>query len=327
MQDHVMRLQHFRAQSIGIIFVLAFSVILLVPPDAAALPSCGTVTIPLRLDSSRSDFEVTASWLTVEPEGSFRCEISLRNETGHSLSRLTVIVNYLNQDGSILFSIPYQANLSNEGNELRNIRAFTELRLSGPVKSGEEVRLTGRTLLSITMVPASAEIVYYFAKHSGDNSSPSTKVGLHGFRTDPLLVETPGDYVRLALVHPTEPVKTLLKLRVNEYGRVLDVQPGPEGNRGMSRDQFQALSQQLIQWRFFPAVENGYAVPSDLYTLVEFVPENPLPVRRCFLENADRDVSKFALVILQPVAGSSDRWIPYYGGFPAGGKMETNVIE
>jgi len=262
----------------------------------------------------------------MEAEGTFRGEISLRNQTGKSLSRLTVMVNYLDENGSILFSIPYQANLPNDKNDMRNIRPFSELHLNGPVQPGKVVTLDGRNLLSITNVPTSAEVPYWFAKHFEDGSALSTQIGQHGFRTDPLLDETPG-YLRLTLPHPAEPFETLVKMRINEYGRVLEIKPGREGDTSLAREQFEALSEQLTKWHFFPGVENGYATSSDLYILVVFEPEHALPVRRCFLEHPDKYASKFALVTLQPILDSSDRWIPYYGGFPADGKMEPNYIE
>jgi hypothetical protein len=278
----------------------------------AALSQCDRVSIPLHLDSATKDFEVTGSWLFMEAAGTLRGEISLRNQTDKSLSRLTVMVNYLDENGSILFSIPYQANLLNEENDIRNIRPFSELRLNGPVQPGEVVTLVGRNLLSITTVPSSAEVVYWFAKHYEDGSSVSNQIGQHGFRTDPL---------------PAESFETLVKMQINEYGRVLEIQSGREGDTGLTGEQFEALSKQLAEWHFFPGIENGYAVQSDLYLLVEFVPENPLPIRRCFREHPAKYVSKFALVTLQPIRDSSNRWILNYGSFPADSIMERNIIE
>jgi len=315
-----------RQEPICLALITALFATFLSGEGVAALPQCERASIPLHLDSLTKDFEVTGSWLSMEAEGTLRGEISLRNQTDKSLSRLTVMVNYLDENGSILFSIPYQANLPNDENDIRNIRPFSELHLNGPVQPGEVVALDGRNLLSVTTVPTSAEVVYWFAKHYEDGSSVSTQIGHHGFRTDPLLVETPG-YLRLTLPHPAESFETLVKMRINEYGRVLEVQPGREGDTGLTGEQFEALSEQLAEWHFFPGIENGYAVQSDLYLLVEFVPENPLPVRRCFLEHPAKYTSKFALVTLQPIRDSSNRWIPYYGGFPADGKVEPNIVE
>ena len=292
----------------------------------AALSQCDRVSIPLHLDSAARDFEVTGSWLSMEAAGTLRGEISLRNQTDKSLSRLTVMVNYLDENGSILFSIPYQANLLNEENDIRNIRPFSELRLNGPVQPGEVVALEGRNLLSITTVPSSAEVVFWFAKHYEDGSSVSAQIGQHGFRTDPLPVQMPG-YLRLTLPHPAESFETLVKMQINEYGRVLEIQSGREGDTGLTGEQFEALAKQLAEWHFFPGIENGYAVQSDLYLLVEFVPENPLPIRRCFREHPAKYVSKFALVTLQPIRDSSNRWILNYGSFPADSLMEPNIIE
>lgn len=294
--------------------------------EALALPNhCRRAVIPLHLGLFSGDFEIVASSLSTEANGTVRGEISLRNKTGRPLSRLTVMVNYLDAKGSILLSIPYQANLPNERNDIENIHPFSELHLNKPLQPGSVIALEGRNLLSIGTDPVSAEVAYWFAKYYDDESSVSTQVGEHGFRTDPLLIETPGD-LEVSLPHAMEPIKTFVKLQINEYGRVLEVLQARDSHSELSREQFEDLSKQLSQWHFFPSIENGYAVRSELYMLVEFQPERALPVRHCFLEPPARDVNKFAIVTLQPVLDSRDRWIPYYGGFPAAGKFQLNII-
>ncbi len=306
--------------------MVALLVVLVNGGRADGTSPCQRVKIPLHLGSSK-EFEVTGSWLSTAPEGTMQGEISVRNKTNLSLSRITVMVNYLDANGSLLFSIPYQANLPNEGNEFRNVRPFFELHLNEPVRPGEVVVLTGTNLLSTTTVPSSAEVIYWLVKYYEDSSSVSDRIGQHGFQTDPLLVETPGE-IRVTLPPLTEPAETFLKMRISEYGRVLDVQPALEGDRvGITREKLQVLSEQLGQWRFFPSVKNGYAVPSDLFLLAVFLPENSIPLSSCFLENAATYPSKFALVTFQPLHGTPGSWTPYYGGFLAEGRMGINVIE
>ena len=77
---------------------------------------------------------------------------------------------------------------------------------------------------------------------------------------------------------------------------------------------------------FFPGVENGYAVPAVIDLLVIFQPENAIPVRHCYTEYAEKYLTKFALVTLQPVRHRQDVWTPYYGGIPASGKLTPVVI-
>lgn len=300
--------------------------IFLVKESCASPSACGRIVIPLHLYASKDQFAVTESSLLIEEEGTIEGNITFRNQTGRSLSRLTVIVNYTDQDGSTMFSIPYRASISNEKNEPRNIRPFSEVHLNHPIQTQQEFGLIGRNLLSISKMPTSAEVVYWDIEFSEDGSGESSQIGQHGFRTDALLLDTPG-YVRLDFPHPSERVETWVKLRINEYGRVLNVQPWHEGTNGLKSEQFRALSQQLAEWHFFPAIENGYASQSELYLLVEFEPEQVPPVRHCFLEHPEKYVNKFAFVTLQPTSKSSNDWIPYYGGFPAAGKMEPNVIE
>jgi hypothetical protein len=315
-----MRLRHLWP-----ICVLVMYVNFSMTESISATPSCDKVSIPLHQDSPSKYFEVIGSWISTDANGALEGEISVHNLSDKSLSFLTVIVNYLDEKGSIMFSLPYQANLPSEENHLRNVRPFSELRLNEPVGPGEAVGLTGRSLLSIAIVPSSAEVVYWQAKFYEDGSSVSTSFGQHGFRTDPVLVETPG-YLRVPLRPPAEPVETLLKLRINEYGRVLDVQRGREGDTHLTQEQFETLTQQIAKWHFFPAVESGYGVPSDLFLLVQFEPENSIPIKRCSLEQPDKSVTKFALATLQALRNFSDRWTLNYGGFPAIGKLETNII-
>ena len=293
--------------------------------DGAAVPQCEKVAIPLLLDSTRNDLEVTGSWLSIQPEGTLRGDVSIRNETGRSLSGLTVIVNYLDENSTILFSIPYVASLGTEENQLRNIHPLSELRLNRPVEPGHDIRLTAINGFGVNKLPVSAEVTFWLAHHADDGSSESHQIGHRGFRTDPLLVETPGAYVRLSRPHPSEAIETILKLQINQYGRVLGVRPEEQRDSALSHDQIEAIEKQLTNWRFFPAVENGYMIASDLYLILDFLPENPLPMKRCPLEGTESHVQKFAFVALEPIP-DSDKWIPYYGGFPAGGKLQPNII-
>jgi hypothetical protein len=322
-----MRQKIMRTQLIHPVLVALLYVAFCATEPLTPIPRCERVAIPLHLHSSKNQFEVTGSWLRIdETDGALEGNIALRNQTGKSLSRLTVIVSYFDDSGSVLFSIPYQANMANEKDEIRNIHPFSMLLLNQPVKPQDDFGLIGRNLLSISTLPISAEVVYWDAKFYEDGSGESARIGQHGFRTDALLVDTPG-HLRLALPHPGERIETWLKLRINEYGRVLGVQSEREEDTSLTHEQFQALYAQLTQWHFFPGIEDGYAVQSDLSLLVEFEPENALPIKRCFLDHPDKYPSKFALVRLQPMLDSSDRWIPYYGGIPADGKIEPNIIE
>jgi hypothetical protein len=291
----------------------------------AALPVCQTIPVPLSLESLKKPFEVTNSWLSVDSVDGLVGGITLRNQTGKPLSRLTVMVNYLDENRSILFSMPYQANLPTEKNHLSNIRPFSELELSEPVSPGKEVSLLARNLLHVTRMPATAEIIFWLAKYD-DGSISDDLISQRGFRTDPILVETPEEYLQVGVPYPSEPIKVWLTAHINEYGRVLTLKVVPESNLGLSEAEFRSLSRQVAEWHFFPAVENGYAASSDLCLLIEFLPEKPLPVRHCFAEDIDKRPAKFAIVTLQPVGGAQDQWIPYYGSFPARGKLEPNRI-
>jgi hypothetical protein len=289
----------------------------------AASPGCQKLPVPIRTEWP-PDFSVTESWLTIEPEGTTQGDLVLTITGKRSLSFFLVLVNYLAEDGSFLFSIPYQANVAGQENALRNVRSFSETRLNQPLRSGQSIGIIGQNLLSTSRLPASAEVVFWMARFD-DELRDSLK---HGpvFHTDPLLAETPG-YFQLALPSLNEPIQGLIKLRINEYGRVLDVQRGLSGDTAFTLEQFQALSAQLSHWRFFPAVDGGYAVQSDLYLLVEFEPPNAPPIKPCLVELPDKKISRFARLLLEPVSHSSDRWIPYYSGIPADGKLERIVRE
>jgi hypothetical protein len=291
--------------------------------------SCEKTAVAIPIHSTRTSnlLEVTGSWMSVRGDGTLEVEISLRNRAEKSLSFVVVVANYLDENGSVLFSAPFQANVPTE-EQPRNLRSSSILQLNEPVRPGEQVTLTaGRNLLSTTKAAASVEVVYWLARYAEGGSSTSTSLGgsQRGFRTDPLLAETPGPYLQFSFPHPAESVETLLKLQLNEYGRVLAIAPGHEGDATFNREQLEALSKQLEQWHFFPGIENGYAIPSELYVLVYLLPENTLPIRHCFLEYRDNYPEKFAVLTLEPIPGSTN-WIPYYGGLPASGNIEPNII-
>ena len=285
---------------------------------------CGRMTVPLNLDASNKVFQVTGSWISTNDDGGLEGRVSLTNITGKSLSQLAIMVNYLDENRSVLFSIPYQASASTTDSQPVDRLSFSLLKLREPVRPGQVVAFIGRNLITAERVPESAELVYWHVKYE-DGTSDTASTGHRSYRTDPRLVETPG-YLRLKLPHRLEPTNVFVKLHISEHGSVLDID-GNERGPGLTEEQFQTLAKELSAWHFFPAVENGYAVQSDLYLLLEFRPENAIAVRGCLMEFPVSNVNKFGFVTLQPISDSSDRWIPYYGGFPAAGKMQVNIIE
>jgi hypothetical protein len=286
---------------------------------------CQSTTIPVARGLQPDGIRISESSISTETVGVLRGEITARNQTGRSLSLLTVMVNYLDEHGSILTSVPFQANMENERNHLQNIRPVVEIRLHSPIEPGGRLTLISTNLLCLTKVPASAEVAFWVA-YFRDGSSVNRTLGQRGFRTDPILTEA-SSHLQVTLSPPDEPIEILFKLQISEYGKVLNVGPVRAADSAITQDQLQAVSSQLIHWRFFPAVVNGYATKSDLLLLVIFRPENALPVKGCFSEHPEKYPEKFAVLSLQPLHDGSDNWIPYYGGFPGTRTMEPIIIE
>jgi len=199
------------------------------------------------------------------------------------------------------------------------------VRLDNNIASGEIILLTGTSLLITNEEPASAVmsvLILQYADGSGRDS-----VNLNStWRTDPLLMETPDNF-HFLLPHLTDPVEIQLNLRISEYGNVSAVESRRDGDTSLTPDQNRVISKQLEKWHFFPAVEGGNAVKSDLHILMVYRPKNALPINYCFQGQAAKYPSKFALVTLEPNPHSPESWITYYGGFHAGGKFPINIVQ
>lgn len=297
-----------------VLFLLALLIFSRTDAQPQSPDLCHRRSIPITLDPN-SKFQLVGHWLSFDAP--ITGELYVRNRTGRALNALTILVNYLDRQRNLLFSIPYQANVRGAENTIQSIRPFMELRLAKPVPRDGVVGLVGTNLLSSTEVPASAAISFINLTFD-DRSGTSMGFLPEMLHANPLLEETPEDF-RIQISQDTLPKEFLVTLKIDPYGRVTEI--NPLGSLGPDASSLEEVSGELRKWRFYPAIQNGYATESTLRLLLEFRPQPILPIRRCFLQLAPPYPPSFVHVTLGPIPDTPDRWVPYYSGFAARGKL------
>ena len=243
--------------------------------------------------------------------------LSLENETGKTITKVLILVSYLDSDGKPIFAIPYFGGLDDSEAEIQQIRPYLKTILDHPVKQGEMFKLDGQNLESAREVPANAQVTFVDTEFDDDNNSVSTTAPA----TDPLLLKVP-DFFEMNIDSSKLPDELLLTIAVDERGRVVDVNFDPSFPH--SDDGESQIRAQLKLWSFFPATMSGYAVQAHLNLLFRFHDKGfPLPRQVCPLELSDKYPRTFVKVDLR--SKGDGRWLAMYGGQYAHGSFDTIV--
>jgi hypothetical protein len=238
----------------------------------------------------------------------------LRNETGEQINGITILVNYTDQQGRRIFAIPYQASVKGSQNTTTNIRPFYRGRLTRPVKPGEVFNLAGTGLLTATTVPVKSE-VSFISLQLADRGVERAGVG--SFQSDPILEEAPREYFQLAASTDNLPQQVSLKVSIGASGTVKDVDFASESE---PRDQLLTpVMDEIRRWRFFPAIRDGFGVPSHLFVLLRFRRADEPPVLDCFIGQGDKYPATFVIVRLEPVPTLKGRWMFFYDKYQVNG--------
>ena len=243
--------------------------------------------------------------------------LALVNETGKTITKVLILVSYLDSDGKPLFAIPYFGGLDDSEVEIQQIRPYIKTILDQPVKPGDGFFLFGDNLESTRQVPAHAEVTLVDTEFDDDNNSVSTTAPA----TDPMLLKLP-DFFEMKIDSSKLPDELLSTIAVDERGRVVDINFDPSFSH--SDDAENQIRAQLKLWSFFPATMNGYAVQAHLSLLFRFHDKGfPLPMPVCPLELSDKYPRTFVKVDLRSQDGG--RWLAIYGGQYAHGSFDTIV--
>ncbi|HEV2387331.1 MAG TPA: hypothetical protein VGS20_08755 [Candidatus Acidoferrales bacterium] len=281
------------------------------PQDRATGACDGLRLIPLTIPSNLK-LKVVNHWLMFAPyvEGA----LVLRNETGQTISDIAVLVNYEDKQGRPLFTITYQASVKDSEHSMSDVRPFFRGLLTTAVRPGETFDLFGTALLETTTVPARAAV-------SGANLRLSD-VGMvftvaWAPRSDPILEEVPRGDPDLGTPPLNLPDDVVLKLSLAARGGVEHV--GFASETASSDPLVTAATDEIKRWRFYPAIYNGFGVPSELSLLLRFRRGDEPPVRDCFLGQGDKFPNTFAIVTFKAYPNAPLRWQCFYGGFNAYG--------
>lgn len=260
---------------------------------------------PLKVISNQTSLGAFGVWRWVQ----------LENETHKTITRLIVLVSYMDSYGKPIFAIPYYAAAGDAPEDMLLIHSYIKTVLNHPVKPGEVFTLQGTNLISTRIRPTRAAVTLVGAEFTDG----SNFVGGHTSVTDPILLKTPQNF-EVQADSDKLPDELLLAITIDDRGRVTVVEV-KQADKVSDATRAQITSQVML-WSFFPATKEGYAVQTELTLLLRFHPAGiPLAAPVCPLNMSPTLPRTFVEVDLQAV--DSRRWQVQYGWEFAHGEFET----
>jgi hypothetical protein len=243
--------------------------------------------------------------------------LALQNETGRTIVKLTVLVNYLDSNGKSIYSVPFFGALDESAPPPKALRPYIRTILRKRVAPHETFPLWGTNLQSTRVASARAEVTYVQIEDDQSNggftiSDPST---------EPLLFKSP-EWFEMHVGSAKLPDETWVNLSIDERGRVknVEVEPVPAD----VGDRVGQIKSQLMLWSFFPATRGFSAVKSQQVLWLRFHDEGfPLPAPICPLALSSEHSQTFVEVDLSRV--SEEHWEVRYAGHYARGRFNTIV--
>ncbi|HEV2387047.1 MAG TPA: hypothetical protein VGS20_07285 [Candidatus Acidoferrales bacterium] len=234
--------------------------------------------------------------------------VQLRNETGRSIYGIEMFVNYDGARGHRIFTVKYEAQVKGSGLPMPSSGAFLRGVLTGPVRPGETFDLEGTNLLATTTIPSKAGVSFMYLQLSTENTVTPWGTGTS---SDPILYEAPAGFGELGGSADNLPEDFLLKLDVDARGTVRGVDPAP-GSASPGPLVASAIGA-VKRWRFYPAVRDGFAVPTEFFLLLQFRRADFPAPRDCFLGQGDKYPQTFAVVSLETDPKYPGHWEWLYG--------------
>lgn len=244
------------------------------------------------------------------------CELTIRNRASRIVERVTILVDYLDGSDNYIFSIRFGGTISERETELENYPSFIVNLWDRAKGKGELLFLVGTNLLSTTALPEKARISQLFLTYS-DGESEDISYG--PWRSEPILEETP-DFFKVERQPTAVPEEIWGTITIDTKGRVLDFRMRPESKS--SEPITETLRKELSKWHFVPALRDGFAEVENLNIRLRFQPRRVYPVRECLLDDP-RSPRIFVAVDFLPDAETKGHWIPYYAGYPARGRFQS----
>lgn len=276
--------------------------------------TCTASNIPVSMLGD-SGLKVTSNQMSLSAFGVFRW-LGLRNDTGKTITRLIILVTYLDSTGRPVFAIPFYAGRKDSAEDMLMKHPFIKTVLNRPVKPGQDFGLEGTNLISTKTLPVRAEVTLVDEEFD-DETSRLISAGTEF--TNPILLRTP-QYFELKADSDSLPAAMPLSVRVDDRGNVdaVDFQP----QNSVSDAVLSQIRSQVMLWKFFPATLGGAAVKSDLNLLFRFHDAGiPFPAPTCPLEMNDTIPRTFVEVDLQVITGQ--KWQVQYGWQYAHGLFQT----
>ncbi|MGA8220574.1 MAG: hypothetical protein WB780_02900, partial [Candidatus Acidiferrales bacterium] len=278
------------------------------------LGPCAPSDIPFEMGKFTS-LKVISNQLSLGAYGIWRW-LQLKNETGKTITRLLLLVSYLDSDGKPIFAIPYYGAPEDAPEDVLMMHPYIKTVLNHPIKPGEVFNLQGTNLISTRISPTRAQVTVVDAAF--DDNTNSVEDVFPEF-TNPMLLKTPQFFEMQA--SPDElPDELLLTIAVDVRGRVMGLEfKQPDTVSDAARAQIRS---QVMLWSFFPATARSHAVQTELNLLFRFHDAGiPLPAPTCPLKMPDTLPRTFVEVDVR--AKDSRRWEVQYGWEFAHGEFET----
>lgn len=238
--------------------------------------------------------------------------MTVRNRTNKPVRQLSLLVEYLDSNGKGLLVLAYQATkedvLQDPDFTDHSVRAQYVDELEKEIEPGQSFRIMAQNATTITECPKAARLTLVRLTFSDSTTYEWESLP---WRTEAALRDSPPHF-RVESLLPGPSSDLLFMVIVDSEGRVSAVEPiGPGTSRHES-----AVAENLRQWSFFPAMDSGRPVSTELVVLLHFHGDSTGNAGAALGNMADLP-RKFALVELLPQHPKSGLWRALFGGFPA----------
>jgi hypothetical protein len=276
------------------------------PGDSGAMRVPIEVRREVRMDVLSSELEIGKT---------ARGTLRLRNASQHSITRVRLIVDYLDAKDERLLSIPFHAGLDSAGHENWIVPTFLHNLWEDPVTAQQDFVINGTALLTINERPVRARLSLIEIRYADTDDHILTELG---WKSEPILATTPKSS-GIGLNGVVLPASILLAVRVSAEGRVVEV--ASSDLTTLAPDVLKSVKSELSRWTFFPSRVDGQRTASRVQLMVRFRGDSeclgiPFAV-------AGKDVEGGSFAVVDFLVGDGALRQVCYGGYPARGPFQA----
>jgi len=229
--------------------------------------------------------------------------LSVANDSGYSISKLTAAVEFLEPSGGHMLTIVFQATTKELGDTLGDleVRAYTFLHLRTELAPGARVDILGSSPVAAAACPAIARLSLL---HVVFQDRREVRWSLPHFELDPVIRDGPN----VALTRLGPGIHVLVRTLIGQDGKVKVATP----LRTEDEAHLETIRNEIASWTLLPAIRSGRVADSEVLFL--FVVENRQSEPIWKSVSSEIGMRPLTVIVLRPHPNGV--WTATYGDRP-----------